>query len=172
MRRSPIALLTAATAALGVSGAVLGAAGCAAPDQPAPKPFTASPTVAPGPIDAGPLPAPDALAQVIERLADPAVPGAAKPGLVQGAVPADAAAWDRFAAALRDAGFMPITVSASGLRWAPVRVGDVLATVTINAHDGGGEFSFPMEFGRTGDDWQVTRETAEMLLAFGNAQNH
>lgn len=105
------------------------------------------------------------------RLADPAVPGTAKLALVQDAVPADAAAWDRFSAALRKAGFMPITVAASGLRWAPVRAGDVLATVTINAHDGGGEFSFPMEFGRAGDGWQVTRETAEMLLAFGNAQN-
>ena len=77
-----------------------------------------------------------------------------------------------FAAALRDAGYPPITVVASGLRWAPSQPADVLATVTINAANDGGEFAFPMEFRRTGEGWQLSRETAQMLLAFGNAQSH
>ena len=114
----------------------------------------------------------------MSRLADPAVSGADKLPLVQSAVPADGAALDRFATALRDTGFSPVTVSASEIRWSDNHPGNVLAAIKITGpapaprEAGTGEFAFPMEFGRTGTGtgWQLTRETADMLLAFGNAR--
>lgn len=114
----------------------------------------------------------------MSRLADPAVPGADKLALIQNTAQADGAALDRFTTALRDTGFTPVTVSASEIRWSDNHPGDVLATIKVNGPASGspgdreansGEFSFPMEFGRTGTSWQLTRETAVMLLAFGNA---
>lgn len=125
----------------------------------------------PTPSDPGPLPPPEALSDVIARLADPAVPGADKLGLVEGSTGADAAALDNFAAALRDNRFTPITVQASDI--VSNRPGDVLATIKMTGPDAGsdgGEFSFPMEFRRAGASWQLTRQTADMLLAFGNAR--
>lgn len=168
-------------AALSASAALLGGAGCSPGDRPAtesaaqqstpqqsaPQPSAPQP-MGPQPADPGPLPKPESLAEVLYRLADAAIPGAEKLGLVQGATPADAAALDNFAAALRDAGYTPITVTATDLRWAPGQARDVLATVRITARDDGGEFAFPMDFRRAGAGWQLTRETAEMLLSFGN----
>ena len=127
------------------------------------------------PADVGPLPAPEALGDVMSRLADPAVSGADKLTLIQNTEPTDGAALDKFTTALRDTGFTPVTVSASEIRWSDNHPGNVLATIKVNGPDPGpreanaGEFSFPMEFGRTGTSWQLTRETADMLLAFGNA---
>lgn len=112
----------------------------------------------------------------MSRLADPAVSGADKLSLVQSTVPADGAALDRFATALRDTGFTPVTVSASEIRWSDNHPGNVLATIKVTGPASApreastGEFAFPMEFGRTGTGWQLTRETADMLLAFGNAR--
>ena len=161
----------AATALLGLAGAALGVSGCSSHDQVSQTQLTlVQPTAAAPTADPGPLPAPEALADVLYRLADPAVPGPAKLPLVQNATPADAAAADRFATAMRDTGFVPVTVTATGLRWSPAQPGDVVATVKIAAPDRGGEFTFPMEFARNGDGWQLTRETAAMLLAFGNAR--
>lgn len=107
----------------------------------------------------------------MSRLADPAIPGVGKLNLVQGAATPDAAALDRFAGALRDTGFTPVTVSASEIRWSDNHPGDVLATIKVvgPAGVGNGEFSFPMEFRRAATGWQLTRDTAEQLLAFGNA---
>lgn len=177
MRRTLIAILSAATtvAALGVSG-------CADRQQAAPLnpaaptlngPALSAPTQAPPPADLGPLPPPEALGDVLYRLADPNVPGAEKLGLVEDTAPADSGTLDGFASALRDGGFSPITVKASDIRWSDSHPGDVLATVAITGptdSDGPGEFVFPMEFSRRGDGWQMTRETADMLLAFGNAR--
>lgn len=128
----------------------------------------------PPPPDPGPLPAPEALTDVIARLADPAVPGADKLTLVESTTPADAATLDSFAGALRDTGLTPVTVRAADLRWLGPP-GGVVATITISgpesagSRDGAGEFSFPMEFRRAGTGWQLTRLTADMLLAFGGA---
>ena len=114
------------------------------------------------------------------RLADPAVPGADKIALVQDGTTTDAAALDAFAAALRDGGFAPVSFRAQDLRWSDAAPGAVLATITVTGRDAAspdgaepartGAFTFPMEF-RTGPGgWQLTRDTAEMLLAFGNAR--
>ena len=174
MRPTPITALSAAATL-----AVLGLSGCSrdlASTTPDPVATTASPAAAAQPADAGPLPAPEALSDVMSRLADPAVSGADKLPLVQNTVPADGAALDRFAAALRDTGFAPVTVSASEIRWSDDDPGNVVATIKVIGsasapHGAGtGEFAFPMEFRRTGTGWQLTRETADMLLAFGNAR--
>jgi hypothetical protein len=120
------------------------------------------------------LPDPEALSDVMARLTDPAVPGAAKLNLVANTTPGDAAALDRFSTALRDTGFTPVTVSTTEIRWADGHPGEVLATVKVTGPDSGpsgagpAEFSFPMEFRRTATGWQLTRATADMLLAFGN----
>lgn len=126
----------------------------------------------PTPTDPGPLPPPEALSDVVARLADPAVPGTDKLPLVENTTGADAAALDTFAAALRDSGFTPVTVRASDI--VSSRPGDVVATITVTGPDSGagaGGFTFPMEFRRVGSGWQLTRQTAEMLLAFGNARS-
>ena len=126
------------------------------------------------PPDPGPLPAPEALADVMYRLADPAVPGPEKLALVEDTAPAGRGHLDRFAAALRDGGFTPVTFTADrhevvgrpspATCWRPStsRPPDIRPTP--------GEFSFPMEFRPHAGGWQLTRETADMLLAFGNAR--
>ena len=174
MRRtlsSTISTLSAATvvAALGVSAC---AGGDRSPPQ-APLSPTA-PMTAPSRAETGPppLPAPEALTDVMYRLADTAVPAADKLSLVHDTAPADAAALDAFGIALRDGGFAPITVTATDMRWSDAHPGHVLATVTITTAtpDDAGEFAFPMEFQPAADGWQLTRETGDMLLAFGHAR--
>ena len=105
------------------------------------------------------------------RLADPAVPGADKLPLLQNAAPPDAATLDQFSTALRDGGFNPAVFTVTDVRWTD-KPGDALATVTVSTTDPAkaGTFSFPMEFRSGAGGWQLTRETAEMLLAFGNAR--
>ena len=173
MRRTLAALLVAA----------VGPVGCAPSAPPAPVAEPATPSVAPvAPVAPGPLPAPEALTGVLSRLADPALPGADKLPLVAGASAADAATLDRFAAALRDGGYTPATFTAAGIRWspdAPAAQPRVLADITVSAPgaasgaktgSGPGPFSFPMEFEPAGGGWQLTRDTAEMLFAFGEAR--
>lgn len=121
----------------------------------------------------GPLPPPEALSDVVARLADPAVPGTDKLPLVENTTGADAAALDTFATALRDSGFTPVTVRASDI--VASGPGDVVATIAVTGpNSDAGEstegFSFPMEFRHVGNGWQLTRQTAEMLLAFGNTR--
>lgn len=156
-----------ALSTLCVAGAAVGfvVSGCAArPLPPPPTPITVSSAKAP----AAPavLPAPEALTDVVYRLADPAVPGADKLGLVDGATAAQAAGWDGFAAALRDGGFSPVTVTATDIRWSETTPGDVLATIAIAGPqpDRGAEFRFPLEFRPRDGGWQLTQDTAELLL--------
>lgn len=163
-------LIASGAGALALAGALL--AGCGHGDsQPAasapPMPTVSSTTV----TDPGPPPPPEALTDVMARLTDPAVPGAEKLPLVQNSVPTDAPALDQFSAALRDGGFTPVVVKTTGVRWAGAP-GEVLATVTMSTTNPAnpGEFSFPMEFRSSPGGWQLTRDTAEMLLAFGNAR--
>ncbi|MGI9123555.1 MAG: hypothetical protein ACR2JM_02220 [Mycobacterium sp.] len=183
MRRAPVQILSAAaTTALWLSG-------CAAAPQPSPAVPPASTAVpnsgespaSPG-VEVPPAPPPQALADVLLKLGDPAVPGAAKLSLVQDAGPPDAAALDAFANALHNSGLTPIAVSASDIRWSDAHPGEVMAIIKITGPaefagphtaaepDNSGEFAFPMEFRRDGGDWQLTRDTAQELLAFGNAR--
>lgn len=153
--------------------AALGASGCSRDmAQPPVSETHASAPAAPTPSDPGPLPPPQALSDVIARLADPAVPGGDKLALVENTTPPDAAALDSFATALRDNGFVPVAVRADDI--VPSGPGAVVALITVTGPDSDsardGEFAFPMEFKRVGNGWQLSRQTADMLLAFGNAR--
>ncbi|HJT95433.1 MAG TPA: hypothetical protein VJ777_26430 [Mycobacterium sp.] len=157
--------------------AALGLSGCGGDDnsgQPAavesPPPITkppAAPVSPPPAID--PLPPPTALTDVMARLADVNVPGADKVALVEYATADDAAALDRFGRALRDGGFTPLTFEATDLTWSQAHPGNVVANIIIKTanRQAGGDFTFPMEFSPTHGSWQVTRQTADMLLQLG-----
>jgi hypothetical protein len=126
MHRTPVLSAVTAVAALMLSG-------CAAePVPPAPESATTS-TAVPGAASApaAPLPPPEALTEVLGRLADPSVPGEQKVPLVQYATPEDAAALARIATATVDAGLAPLTFQAADLVWSDTEYGDVVATVTV-----------------------------------------
>lgn len=153
--------------------AALGLSGCSDDTSPAPSPtpFAATkPPTAPPPTETGaPLPPPTALTDVMSRLADPNVPGTDKVGLVENGTPADAAALDRFAKALHDSGYAPLTFDARDLMWSQHKVGDVIANITVNASgpQAGNDATFPMEFAPQQDSWLLTRQTADLLLQMG-----
>jgi PBP1b-binding outer membrane lipoprotein LpoB len=110
----------------------------------------------------------EALTDVMVKLADPDVPGAQKVGLVEYATPDDAAALDKFGHALRDSGYTPLSFEARDLNWAKDQAGNVTATIVVKtANPQSGDFTFPMEFSPSQGSWQLTRETADMLLALG-----
>jgi len=126
-------------------------------------------SVAPAPA---PVPDPAALTDVLYRLADPAVPGADKLDLVEGAKADDVATLDKFPKALLDGGFMPMTFEASDVAWADQAHGDarpdVLATVNITPNpEAGSPFSFPMVFKEHNGGWQLSQSTADMLFGIG-----
>ncbi|TGD86382.1 hypothetical protein BayCH28_17940 [Mycolicibacterium sp. CH28] len=171
MRHALSAVLSAATIV-----AALGLSGCSdhgeSKSTQGPIEQSSAVALAPPPANTAALPAPEALTDVLYRLADPAVQGTDKLALVEATTPDDAATIDKFAAALRDGGFTPLTFTADEIRWSDRRAGDALATVNVttsNAANPGG-FTFPMEFHPIGGGWQLSRETADMLLAFGNAR--
>ncbi|BBY09028.1 hypothetical protein MNVI_43460 [Mycobacterium noviomagense] len=118
-----------------------------------------------------PLPPPEALTDVLYRLADPAVPGAQKVNLVESATPDNAAALEKFATALVDGGYAPVTFNATDLAWSDKDPADVVATVNVSSpkRDAPG-FSFPMEFKPYQSGWQLSHQTADMLLGFGSPQ--
>ena len=105
-----------------------------------------------------PAAAPEALTDVMYRLADPAVPGKDKLDLVENTTADEAGTIDRFAAALRDGGFTPLTFAASEIRWSDHQPGDALATINVTtsnpANPGG--FTFPMEFRPHNGGWQLS----------------
>jgi hypothetical protein len=105
----------------------------------------------------------------MSRLADPAVPGTDKVGLVEYGTPADAAALDRFTKALQDSGYAPLTFEARDLMWSQDHTGNVIANMTIKASgpQAGNDLRFPMEFAPQQDSWQLTRQTADLLLQIG-----
>lgn len=151
--------------------AALGLSGCSS-DQPAAESASTPETTtsrAAAPVPDG-LPAPEALTDVLARLADPAVPGNQKLGLVEGATPADADRLDRFAKALQDSGYTPPTFEASDLAWSDANPSDVLATITANKPQPDGGFSIPMEFRPYRGGWQLSRETYDLLLNFDAGQ--
>ena len=174
--------LTSCAATIAVAAMML--SGCAGNGDTRPGPAVVSPQASASPTrqapaDPGPPPPPEALTDVMYRLADPAVPGADKLPLVQNSAPTDAATLDRFAAALHAGGFSPATFAATDVHWADDQPGDppgpmlatVLATITVTTTNptNPGPFSFPMVFHAGPAGWQLTRQTAEMLLAFDNS---
>jgi hypothetical protein len=142
--------------------------GCDSP-PPAATPETQATSAAPAAPVAAPLPPPEALIDVLNRLSDPAVAGADKVGRVELATADDAAALDRFGKALADNGALPLTFDAVDLRWSDSDAGNVVATVNVTtANQPPGTFSFPMEFAPArGGGWELTRKTANLLLDFG-----
>ncbi|MDX1886680.1 hypothetical protein [Mycolicibacterium sp. 120270] len=148
--------------------AAFGLCGCDSPPPPAaPDTETTSTVASPAPA-ATPLPPPEALIDVLNRLSDPAVPGADKVGLVELATADDAAALDTFGKALADNGALPLTFEAVDLRWSETEAGNVVATVNVTtANKPPGQFSFPMEFAPVANGWELTRKTANLLLDFG-----
>jgi hypothetical protein len=158
-------------AAVVLSG-VIGLVGCGSDTSPAssPSPPGADAPAAPPAPASSPLPPPTALTDVLYRLADPAVPGADKVGVVEYATADDAAALDRFGRALADGGALPLTIEATDLRWSESAPGSVVAAVTVTtANQRAGKFTFPMEFTPVRDGWQLNRKTADLLLELGQA---
>jgi hypothetical protein len=155
--------------------AALGLSGCSDDDAssaPSPTAFSLSrpPTVPPPPTPTGaPLPPPAALTDLLGRLTDANVPGTDKVSLIQYGTPADAAALDRFAKALRDSGYAPLSFEATDLTWAQDQAGNVIANVAMKANGpaAGKDLSFPMEFSPQQSTWQLTRQTADLLLQMG-----
>jgi len=173
---SGLILLRAAVLSAATYVAALGLSGCSHHAEPNSSPATSEATtssvvVAPT-ASASALPAPEVLIDVLSRLADPAVPGTDKLGLVEGATADNAAMIDKFAKALQDNGFNPLTFAATDIAWSDKIPGDVRATINITTSNPAnpGAFTFPMEFRPVQDGWQLSRQTADMLLAFGNTQ--
>jgi hypothetical protein len=154
-----------------VLGGVFLASGCGpapAPSsqssvQTSPRPSVGIPAPAPPAPGGPPLPQPSALTDVLTRLADPAVPGDQKVALIADGTATEAAALDRFGAALRDNGSAPLTFQARDLGW--TEDGNVVATVVVtSANPRTGQFTFPMQFVAHDGSWQLTRETADLVL--------
>ena len=162
MRRTTCSAVLGAVAI----AAALGLSGCSEEThQPAAAVETPAPIAQP---TTAPLPPPEALTAVMDKLADAGVAGADKVGLVQYATANDAGALDRFGRALSDSGFTPLTFEARDLKWAPGDPGNVVASIVIKtANPRSGNFTFPMEFSPSQGTWQLTRQTADMLLQLG-----
>ena len=167
-RRLIIAVSAAAVvAALGLSGCSSGDSKNSSSAAESAAPAASSPLAAP---PAAPLPPPEALTDVLSRIADPNVPGINKVNLIEGATPESAATLDTFTNALRDNGYQPMTFVADNIAWSDKNPSDVMATITVKAaHANNGAFTFPMEFTPTQGGWQLSKRTAETLLALGNS---
>jgi hypothetical protein len=154
------------TAAIAV---VLGLPGCSGDEDAAspptsPPPTSLSSTAAP---QAAPLPPPDALAGVLYRLADAAVPGPQKLNLVEGATPENAGVFDQFSNALLNGGFTPVKFDVRDVGWSDRDPADAVANVDVSSSNPKGpRFSFPMEFRPFQGGWQLSARTADVLLAF------
>jgi hypothetical protein len=171
MHRHLSVALSAATAV-----AAFGLAGCSHSEPkvlPSTSSASAAPTSSPLIVAApptAPLPVPEALLEVLNRLVDPNVPGINKVNLVEGATPESAATLDKFITALRDNGYLPMSFVANNIAWSDKHPSNVVATVGVNTAKGSnGSFTFPMEFAPFQGGWQLSRRTAEMLLALGNS---
>ena len=152
MHRHPANLIGALSVVIGAAVFVL--SGCssheskpsssdAQSEAPVPGATSSPPAVPP----AAPLPPPEALTDVLGRLADPNVPGTNKLNLVEGATPESAATLDKFTNALRDNGYQPMTFVADNIAWSDRNPADVVATITVKtARANNGVFTFPMEF--------------------------
>ncbi len=139
---------------------------------------TAGPAAAPWPTVAtvplpqstpppAPLPEPQELTDVLGRLADPAMAGTDKLGVVEAPADGDAATLDAFTKALQENHLVPLLFTATDLAWSHQTPGHVIANVTVTTPDPNTGFTFPMEFASGPGGWQLSRDTADMLLAFG-----
>jgi hypothetical protein len=166
MRRRLTAALSAATIV-----AALGLSGCSGHQHNA-SPATSAPLTSTAAGQPVALPPPEALIGVLYRLADPGVPGIAKLNLVEGATPDHAAVIDEFANALLDNGYAPMQLQVRDIAWSQVDPGYVMATVQIATPKPGaaGVFTFPMEFKPYQGGWQLSQQTARMLLAVASPQ--
>ncbi|OBF61916.1 hypothetical protein A5753_18135, partial [Mycobacterium sp. 852002-51971_SCH5477799-a] len=165
-------LCVALSAAITV--ATLGSAACSSPHPKTGSSVTSSlPPASSSQVAApatAPLPPPEALTDVLTRLADPNVPGNSKVNLVEGATPDSAATLDKFTAALRDNGYLPMTFNANEIGWSDKNPSNVKAVVVVHtAQANNPNFTFPMEFAPFQGGWQLSRHTAEMLLALGKS---
>ena len=157
----------ACAAAFGLSGCSRDAHDASPETAPAPMSASLSPTAPP---QTAPLPPPEALAAVLYRLADPALPGTKKLNLVEGATPENAGVFDQFAGALVNGGYAPLKVDVRDVGWSDRDPADVVAIVNISSSNPRGpKFSFPMEFKPYQGGWQLSARTAEVLLAFQTA---
>ncbi|OMB96727.1 hypothetical protein, partial [Mycobacterium colombiense] len=169
MHRPLLVALSAATAV-----AAVGLAACSSPHPKSDSSTTtslppASSSQVAAPVTA-PLPPPEALTDVLARLTDPNVPGASKVNLVEGATPESAATLDKFTNALRDNGYLPMTFNANDIAWSDKNPSNVKTTIAVHtAQANNSNFSFPMEFTPFQGGWQLSRHTAEMLLALGKS---
>ncbi len=152
--------------------AALGLLGCSHREPPpAAAPLTAPVPAAIEAAQTTELPVAEVLTNVLYRLADPALPAAEKLSLIEGAADTDASTLDKFTAALKDSGYLPLSFNATDIGWSDRHPGNAVANVDVGtANPESGGFSFPMEFKPRGAGWQLSQQTAEMLLAFGNAR--
>lgn len=113
-----------------------------------------------------PLPDP-AVLTVLNRLADPNLPGAEKITAVQGATPEQL---DKFTKAIGDAGFSPLSFTVKDPKWSTETQGDVEAVVTINSPSPKmGGFAVPMSFSPEGEGWKLSKRTSDLLLKTGTS---
>lgn len=167
-RHVSLALSAAAVlAALGFSGCTHHQPRIASSAAPPGPPVTSTVIAAP---PTTPPPAPETLTDILGRLADPTVPGSNRVNLVEGAAPESATTLDKFTNALQDNGYLPITFTANDIAWSDKNPANVMATVIVHtARANNGTFTFPMEFTPFQGGWQLSRRTAETLLALGNS---
>nr|AGS49634.1 LppK [uncultured bacterium esnapd12] len=130
-----------------------------------------TPTSAPAPPPPISLPAPELLTGVLHQLADTSVPGAQKVGLVEGATADEVGQLDKFAKAMVDNGYAPLAFTASEITWSDTMAGNVTADITARSENPAKPetFTFPMEFKPSVGNWQLSRKTADLLLALGDA---
>lgn len=154
--------------------AALGLGACSHTTHPAATPPDAAsppPPIAPAPAGSA-LPPDFVLIDVMNKLSDPALPGDQKVVLIEGDAAGEAADLDRFAIALRDNGSLPLAIETRDLAWSQSDPGNVVATVLVRtANPADGEFSYPMEFAGEGDSWQLTRQSADLLLGLGGDES-
>jgi hypothetical protein len=157
-----VAALIAAMLVTGCDRKRPDAAASATADQPIPA--TA------GFVPAAPLPPPEVLTEVLYKLADTSVRGADKVSLVEGATKDEGTQLDRFGKALADSGYTPLGFTADDIAWSDTVPGNVATKVTVHSENPAlaGGFTFPMEFHPYFGAWQLSRRTADMLLALGN----
>src|ERR1700728_1692946 len=132
MRRRLTAVLSTAAIV-----AVLGLPGCSN-DEDGASPETSPPSTSASLSSTAvpqvaPLPPPDALAGVLYRLADAAVPGPQKLHLVEGATPVNARGFDQFFNALVNGGFTPGKFDMRGCRVFGRAPADVVANVDVSS---------------------------------------
>lgn len=168
MHRNLVAALSAVTAVavLGVSACSSGASKTSSSTASLATPGASNPGSSPG----APLPAPEALTDVLAKLSDPNVPGGNKVNLIEGATPESAANLDKFTNALRDGGYLPMTFTATDIAWSDKNPSYVTATINVKtSHESNRGFTFPMEFTPFQGGWLLSKKTAEMLLALSNS---